>query len=49
MLYLGSLKDGKQNGIGILSNEYGLIYQGEFREGEINGKGKMFIYNKKKI
>ena len=46
MLYLGSLKDGKPNGIGILSNECGLIYQGEFREGEINGKGKMFIYNK---
>ena len=49
MLYLGSLKEGKPNGIRVLVNEYGLIFKGEYKEGEINGKGKMFIYNKNNI
>ena len=44
MLYTGSLIDGKPNGIGVLVNENGLVYQGEFKEGEIVGNGKMYIY-----
>ena len=46
MLYSGSLKDNKPDGTGVLLNEYGIVYKGEFEEGNINGKGKLFIYNK---
>ena len=46
--YSGSLKDNKPDGIGVLVNECGIIYKGEFKDGKINGKGKSFIYNKKK-
>ena len=46
MIYIGNLKNEKPNGIGMLVNEFGIIYKGEFKEGKISGKGKLYIYDK---
>ena len=45
MIYSGQLKDNKPEGTGVLLNEYGITFKGEFKEGMINGKGKLFIYD----
>ena len=46
MIYIGNLKNEKPDGIGMLVNEFGIIYKGEFKEGKISGKGKLYIYDK---
>ena len=43
-IYIGSLKNDEPDGKGVLINEFGIIYKGEFKEGKIFGKGKSFLY-----
>ena len=45
-VYSGALKNNKPDGEGTLMNEFGIIYKGEFTEGKIKGKGKLFLYDK---
>ena len=45
-MYIGEIKKGKKEGNGLIFDEFGnLLFEGEFKNDEYNGKGKYYENN----